>query len=328
MHVSVTVSASAARIRALPAGRGNQLLVAATVLLCLVLAGFVIADLISGWVPQGDEGIIAVKVHDVFSSHPPLQGQRSTSDLSTPGVFAHHPGPAQFYLLALPYAMTGYLPAGLLIGCLLVQVACIVVAVRAAYRTGGLAGGWLVVAVFALLIAGFRSYLVEPWNFYFPLLGLVTVIVLAWRLAVGHSDALIAYVAFASLWAQPHIALLPPILCITVFVAVIGLWQWGLRHDAMWPLSAIHPLHRPAWWRRRGTIAVAVAALCWAPVIAEAVSFQPNNLLEMWHVVVGAGSGSTDTAVRPAGTPWVSGRPPNPWARWSCRGAGRQRTWW
>ena len=83
---------------------GPERLVAALVGLLLVLpvvvsAGRAVAD---DLVPSGDEAGIAVRVHDVLSTDPPLTGLPSTSDLYGTGIRTMHPGPIEFYLLALP----------------------------------------------------------------------------------------------------------------------------------------------------------------------------------------------------------------------------------
>ena len=43
-----------------------------------------------------------MRVHDVLSTDPPLTGLPSTSDLYGTGIRTMHPGPIEFYLLALP----------------------------------------------------------------------------------------------------------------------------------------------------------------------------------------------------------------------------------
>lgn len=258
--------------------RNDRLLWVATALLCGVLAWWVVGLAAGHWVPQGDNAVIAAKVHDVFSAHPPLQGQRSTSSLTTPDVYAHHPGPIEFYLLALPYALSGFAPVGLLIGCALVQSAFIVVAIRAARATGGLVGGWIAVGVAALTMAAFGDLLVRPLNLYFPILGLLTVMMLAWRLILGHGDALIAFVICAGVVAQPHISLLGPVMAIVVTVAVVSVLRRRRRTGSWWPPP----------WSRRGVTALVCGIAVLAPVIIETVAFFPGNPRQLIGVATGS----------------------------------------
>ena len=71
----------------------------------LTLVPFVVALVRArqdGWVPSGDEANIATRSLDVFSRHPPLTGLPTTSYLTGSGIFTDHPGPIEFYLLAVP----------------------------------------------------------------------------------------------------------------------------------------------------------------------------------------------------------------------------------
>lgn len=265
--------------------RADKVLWLATLLLCAVLLTWAIALAVSGWLPQGDNAVIAAKVHDVFSAHPPLQGQRSTSSLTVPDVYAHHPGPIEFYLLAIPYAITGFAPIGLLVGIAVVQCGFVVAAIRAARATGGLVGGWLMAGIVAALLAAFGDLLVRPLNLYFAVLGLLAVITLGWRLLVGPMDALIAYVVCASIAAQPHLSMLAPVAAVTLTVIVVRTGRHRLRSGTWFPPH----------WTRRGVVALLVALALWLPVIVEIVAFSPGNLgqlVALWSGGAGApGSG-------------------------------------
>ena len=56
----------------------------------------------AGWVPAGDDGIIATRGWDVLTSHTPLVGQYSEAGLVVHGQVMHSPGPMLYWLLALP----------------------------------------------------------------------------------------------------------------------------------------------------------------------------------------------------------------------------------
>jgi hypothetical protein len=71
----------------------------------LCAAGPVLAStlraLIHGWLPAGDQAIIATRAYDVLTTRTPLVGQHSDA-----GALIHHvvysPGPMLYWLLALP----------------------------------------------------------------------------------------------------------------------------------------------------------------------------------------------------------------------------------
>lgn len=255
-------------------------------LLVLPLVIWSVSWILHGWVPQGDEGWIAVKVHDVFSAHPPLQGMRSTSNESWPGIWAHHPGPMQFYLLAVPFALAGYHPAGLVIGGLLLATGLLVLALWhgwVAGRRAGLAAVVIAVVVSELVIG---PSLVMPWNPWPPVLGVVTLLTLSWRLLLGHYSVLPWFVVVASLVLQANLALVAILFPLLVVLAGVGLLRWHRARGAVWPLPGWrsrgrdHPV-----WRRPGIVATVLAVLCWAPPIVELFVISPNNATQLWEIV-------------------------------------------
>src|SRR5947199_112209 len=58
------------------------------------------------WVPGADQGIIATRAYDVFTSHAPLVGQYTLAGQVT-GRVTHSLGPMLFWLLALPSRFGG-----------------------------------------------------------------------------------------------------------------------------------------------------------------------------------------------------------------------------
>ncbi|GAB3587397.1 hypothetical protein [Calidifontibacter terrae] len=252
---------------------------AAVVLPLLWFAGSAIA---AGWFPQGDEALIALRSHDVFSAHPPLLGMRTTSDASNPGVWAHHPGPAQFYLLSVPYALTGFAPIGLIVGGAVIAAAFVVIALGAGYRAGGWPGLWCAAAVAVALESVFGRVLVLPFNTWPPVLGLLATLMTGWQLLRDDVDALPWYAACASFTAQTHLGFLSVVGVLTGFLAVVGIVRWRRVHDVWWPMSGARPAYadRPRW-RRPGTIATAITVALWLPPLLDLFLTRPNNLSEL-----------------------------------------------
>lgn len=150
----------------------EQRLLAVIVALIAPLAVWLMQWIGTGWIPQGDTAIIAEKTMDVFSAHPPMQGMRSTSSMTVDGVYAHHPGPMQFYLLAIPYALGGWHPAGLLVGSFLIVTGFIALALWQAWKVGRTTGVVITVITIVAVELRIENSLVLPWNVYPPIVGL------------------------------------------------------------------------------------------------------------------------------------------------------------
>src|SRR5271169_3047385 len=82
---------------------GRRLLVLGTGLLAaLPVISSTVKAVRAGWLPAGDDGIIATRGWDVLTAHSPLVGQYSEAGLVIHGQVMHSPGPMLYWLLALP----------------------------------------------------------------------------------------------------------------------------------------------------------------------------------------------------------------------------------
>src|SRR4029077_13283629 len=106
----------------------------------LCAAGPVIAStlraLVDGWMPAGDQAIIATRAYDVFTSRTPLVGQYSDASTVTHDV-VNSLGPMLYWLLALPARFGS--PGTLTLAIGLANTLAIVGVVALARRRGGLA---------------------------------------------------------------------------------------------------------------------------------------------------------------------------------------------
>lgn len=261
-------------------------------LLCLPLLYFVVTVLAHGWVPQGDEALVAVRIHDVWSAHPPLVGMRSTSNVSSPGVYAHHPGPMEFYLLAVPYAVTGFAGWSIIVGDAIVACSFVAIAVWHAYRAVGLNGAWIAGALVLLTERSFGHVLVQPLNTWPAVLALVAALVLAWRLVLGQYKAMPWYVGCATYAAQAQVIDFSVVAVLSAFLAMLGLLRWWDRRGAVWPIPGPgQDRSRALWWRRPGWISVGLLVVLWFPPMVDVVVDHPNNLSELISTFSGAHSG-------------------------------------
>ncbi|NYJ74815.1 hypothetical protein [Allobranchiibius huperziae] len=259
-------------------------------LVCLPLLYFVVTVLAHGWVPQGDEALVAVRIHDVWSVHPPLVGMRSTSSVSSPGVYAHHPGPLEFYLLAIPYTLTGFAPWSIIVGDAIVASFFAALAVWHAYRAIGLNGAWIAAALVLLTERSFGHVLVQPLNTWPAVLALLAALVLAWRLVLGQYKALPWYVGCATYAAQAQVIDFAVVAVLSAFLAALGLLRWWDRRGTVWPIPGA-VTSGMSQWRRPGVVSVGLLIVLWLPPMVDVLVDHPSNLSELVATFSGSHSG-------------------------------------
>lgn len=265
----------------------------------LVAIWYAVAQFASaGWWPEGDDAAAALKVRDVFSSHPPLMGMRSTTGFTDPALSSHHPGPLYFYLLALPAALFGFHPLGLLVGCGLIASTAAVGIVHVARRLGGQSLAVTMSAGTLGLIAwGGPDQIARPLNTYPPALPMVLMFLTATALLLGHLDYLWVYAVCASLAAQSQLAYAPVAVALTAVLAAVAAWRWA-RPDARARRARLRRQlrrrRRRIPWRRRLSppvrTAVVITLAAWAPVVVELFVGRPNNVTQLLAYVRRGGS--------------------------------------
>lgn len=246
------------------------------VLLALIpIAAAYVRAVSHGWAPEGDDAVIADRMRAVFSAHPPVMGQRSTSVLTEgANIPTHHLGPLEYYFAAPIAALFGFSGAGILlsvaVGNAIAAGGSIVVAFRLrALRTAIP----ITLAVLLLEWALGPEQLVRPLNVYVATLPIMLVLVCAWALVDGDLAVLWLYAVSASFVAQSNLAFVPLVVGLSIVLAVLALWR-RLRHVRM-------SRHSVDWLRRRWVIAVGVLFLVWLPSLLELLIYQPNNLQQL-----------------------------------------------
>jgi hypothetical protein len=248
-----------------PSQRPAAVAVALLLVLPIVISGVrAVAD---GWLPSGDEALIGIKSLDVFSRHPPLTGQPSTT-----GQFVRtfHPGPIEFWSFAVPVRVFG-LRIGMLVGAGAVNAAGVAVAAWVLFRRGGpgvgLAGSILLAA--AMWSQG-TALLTDTISSSMGGLPFLAVAVLAWAVAAGDHRLLPLAVVVACWTAQQHLSVVLP-------VAVASMWALGALAWRTWRArqrSGV-PARPVLLWLAAG---LAVGLVLWAPVLVEEVTGDPGNL--------------------------------------------------
>src|SRR5271165_6753153 len=171
----------------LPAPRGDvlarRLLVLATgVLAALPVISSTVKAVRDGWVPAGDDGIIATRGWDVLTSHTPLVGQYSEAGLVTHGQVMHSPGPMLYWLLAVPARFGSVTSIAVTMGIL--NTLAIIGCVALARRRGGLVLMFATAIGIALMCQSLPAEAMHDiWNPAAGLFPFLLLIFIAWSRA-------------------------------------------------------------------------------------------------------------------------------------------------
>jgi hypothetical protein len=225
-----------------------------------VSAVALIVDVGGDYFPTGDYAYIEMHTRDV-GHHPVLIGLYSRVDWS-------HPGPAAFYLLSLPYRLTGGASIGVNVGALLINGAAIAGMALVARRRGGTPLMLLTLVGCGVLARAIGAdFLRDPWNPSITVLPFGLLLFLCWEMTAGEAWALPVAAGVASYCVQTHIGYAP---------MAIPLVAWG----AAW--LVVHARRADRRRRRRlanaSLIAVAVVAVMWLPPLIDQLVHSPGNL--------------------------------------------------
>jgi hypothetical protein len=256
------------------AGRPNQIrprdwgLAILTVAPLLVLAVVAIVSVGHGYHGTGDNGMAELHISDIGTHWPEI------------GLFSrdgwNHPGPALFYVLLLPYRLTGSHSNGLLVGAALVNAVAVGGTTLLARRRGGTALALLVALGSLVLMATLGgTFLWQPWNPYLPVLPFGLAVLATWCVVCGDAWCLPLVVVVGSFCAQTHVGYVPLVASLIV-VAVVGL----VLHVRSGPTpdsgSSLRGVRTPL------LVAGALLVVCWAPTIFQQLTADPGNLSAIW----------------------------------------------
>ena len=218
------------------------------VLTPLVVIG--VNGMIRVWYPAGDWAVMEMRILDVGGAHTPLVGPYSRYSWN-------HPGPLLFWLLAVPYRLSGGRPSSLLLGAALLNGLAVAGMLAFAWRRGRL---WLLVPMavtLTLLLHSIGAALLrDPWNAWVTVLPFGLLVVAAWAATEGDRAALPVVAIVGAFEAQSHIGFLPFAVMLTA-AAGIGFYITQRR---------ARPL----------LLAAAVAVVCWLPVLVDVATGGPN----------------------------------------------------
>ena len=222
----------------------------------------------SGYHPYADQGTIESLVRDV-GHHWLLLGPFSRF-----GWF--HPGPALYYLLAVPYRLTGSSSGSLAFAALCINGGAVLGITLIARRRGGLPL-LLITSVFVLLLvrtlgAQFQR---DPWNPYVTLLPFLLLLFVAWSIACADRWALPVGAGVGSFLVQTHVGY-ALVVTVVVIAGVVGLVVTErARHEECQRQSRWR-----SWWP---TLAItgAVLFVFWLPVAVQQFTQDPGNVSQL-----------------------------------------------
>jgi hypothetical protein len=166
--------------------------------------------IVGHWRPIGDNALVALRAHDVLTSHQPLLGTWSSASLEA-GKDLNHPGPLLFESVALPVKLLGS-NAGLVLGVALVNILAITAVAVFAFRRGGRTGAVVLLlgALYLEFVMG-SELLFDPWNPHILILACLAMLTCAWGVAAGDRWALPVYLALGSYCVQTHLGVAVPL---------------------------------------------------------------------------------------------------------------------
>jgi uncharacterized membrane protein YidH (DUF202 family) len=187
-----------------------------------------------------------------------------------------HPGPILYYLLWIPYRLTGSSSLSLCFAALTVNAAAVTGIALVARRRGGLPLVLLTLFLVGLLTSALGAqFFRDVWNPNITVLPFVVLVLLAWSMSCGEAWALPWTAGVATFLVQTHVSYgfvtLAAVGAGLVGAAITG---WRRRGDA-------HHPERLRSWVRMAVGAGVVLVVLWLPVVLQQLTKEPGNLGEL-----------------------------------------------
>lgn len=247
--------------------RGRLIAVLVGALLLVPVATSVGRALAADWRPSNDDALIVLQARDVLSTDPPLVGQPSTADTYVEGNSARHPGPIEFYLLALPIRVLGHTLGTLLTAAALAGTAVLLTA-WIAFRRGGPAVGLGAAVLLALAMwSSGTAVLSDPISSNVGGYPLIAAAALAWSLWCDDRRLWPLAVAVWSFTIQQHLA---------VFGLAGTVAAWGVAGAAVTTLRHRAEVGRLAATARTAALAAVVGLVLWLPPLVDQIAGSGN----------------------------------------------------
>lgn len=186
----------------------------------------------------------------------------------------NHLGPAMYYLLAVPYRLTGSNSVGMYVGALSINAVALAGMVVVAWRRGGPLVCLLTALGLATVVLNLGpDFLRDPWNPFVTVLPFGLFVFLVWELTAEQLWALPAATAVGTFLVQTHVGYLPLVGPLLVAGAA---WLLILNRRRAPRVDGA-----PVGWRRFVPAATATAIVLvvgWTPPVLGVVLHLPGNL--------------------------------------------------
>ena len=217
------------------------------------------------YLPSADQAWIELQVRDI-GRRPVLLGPYSRF-----GWF--HPGPILYYLLWLPYRITGSSSLSLCFAALTLNAVALVGIALVAKRRGGLPLALLTLFLTGLLMSSLGAqFFRDVWNPSITILPFVLLVLLAWSISCGEAWALPVGAGVGTFLVQTHVSYgftTATVLAAGLVGAAITLWRRRSGDDHH---------ERVRWWGRMSGVTVIVLAGLWLPVVIQQLTSDDGNL--------------------------------------------------
>lgn len=214
--------------------------------------------------PWGDRALMELRTRDV-GNHPVHLGLFSRDRWS-------HPGPILFYLLAVPYRLSGGRAIGLSVGALVINGASIAGMALVARRRGGTALLLCTLVACGVLVQALGAdFMRDYWVCFVTTFPFGLMLFLTWSMACGERWALPAGAVVASFLAQTHVGFVP---------VAIPLLAWGAGW-LVWRVRSSTVTGGPDRWRPllgAGALTAALLGVLWLPTLLEQLAGPEGNL--------------------------------------------------
>ena len=214
--------------------------------------------------PSADQALIELQIRDI-GHHSVLLGPYSRF-----GWF--HPGPILYYLLWIPYRLTGSSSLSLCFAALTISAATVVGIALVVRRRGGLPLVLLTLFLVGLLTSSLGAqFFRDVWNPNITVLPFVLLVLLAWSMSCGEAWALPWTAGVGTFLVQTHVSY-GFVTLTAVGAGLVGgaITLWRRRGDA-------HQAARRSWLRAAVGAGIVLVVL-WLPVVLQQVTKEPGNL--------------------------------------------------
>ncbi len=248
------------------------------------------------YTPIGDQAAMIYRIQQVGTRQTPLIGVYSTHGWA-------HPGPAIFYLFAVPYRVFGSRIIVVFMAAALFNALCVGLTTYLAWRRRRALSLVVIAVIMATLLHGLRpDTLIQIWNPYVPLLLYLAFLLTLWGLAEEDRALLPLAALLATLIIQMHVSYVP--LVVAGAVTVILLRRVQRRAAVVSLAKAASSTNRMVW---------VLVGVLWLPVVID-LFFGSHNLYRVAryftaaHQVTGLSTGlGLLSGHVGAASPWTGG---------------------